>query len=41
MYDISENRYWIPELPQAMTDGFEMLNKQYAQIYREQTKRMF
>lgn len=36
--DIPENQYWIPKLPQAMTNGFEMLNKQYAQIYETQTK---
>lgn len=31
--DIPDEQYWIPNLPKPMTDGFEMLNAQYAKIY--------
>lgn len=31
--DIPQNQYWIPNLPQPMTAGFEMLNQEYAEVY--------
>lgn len=32
--DIPDNQYWIPNLPEPLTDGFDMLNRQYAEVYK-------